>query len=237
MVRGMESPVPRARISAGLLVKLGLLAAVVGAVGLLALRGVDVRGGVESALDWVRAAGPWTFFLAMAILPALGFPVSPFTLSAGPVFGPVMGLGWVIAASFAAITVNLIIGYSLARWAMHPLLERLMLRLGYKLPQVPPDQFRDWTILMRVTPGPPFVVQNFVLGLARVPLRIYLTVSVIVCWSYTLGFIVFGDALVQGKGRMAFLGALLLVAAITGLQLLRKHFARKRARLAATIES
>jgi len=42
---------------------------------------------------------------------------------------------------------------------------------------------------------------------------------------------------VQGKGRMAFLGAFLLVAAITGLQLLRKHFARKRARLAAALES
>ena len=72
-----------------------IVGAVVGAGGvammlLMLLRGVDGRGVLDHVLTVVRDAGPWMFFGAMAVLPAVGFPMSPFTLSAGPVFGPVM---------------------------------------------------------------------------------------------------------------------------------------------------
>ncbi len=215
-----------------------IVGAVVGAVGvammlLMLLRGVDGRGVLDHVLTVVRDAGPWMFFGAMAVLPAVGFPMSPFTLSAGPVFGPVMGLGGVITAAFAAIAVNVMIGYALARWAMHPLLEKVVVRLGYRLPRVPADQFWDWTILLRVTPGPPFFVQHLLLGLAHVPVRIYLIASLAVAWAYTVGIIVFGDALMQGKGGRVLFGVMCVVMVGVGVKLVRKHLARKRAAMAA----
>ena len=215
-----------------------IVGAVVGLVGvamaaLVLLRGVDVRGGLDQVMPVVRDAGPWVFFGAMAVLPAVGFPMTPFTLSAGPVFGPVMGLGGVITAAFAAIAVNVMIGYAMARWVMHPVLEKLVVRLGYRLPRVPADQYWDWTILLRVTPGPPFFVQNILLGLAHVPVRIYLIVSLGVAWAFTVGIIVFGDALMQGKGGRVLFGVMCVVMVGVGVKLVRKHLAKKRAALAA----
>lgn len=209
--------------------KLAVLAVVGAAAAALLLRGVDPRGAINDFLDVVRAAGPLAFFGAMAILPVFGFPLSPFTLSAGPVFGPTMGVGAVLTAAFAAVFCNVTLGYVLARWVMHPLLERLLLRLGYKLPRIPENQFWDWTILLRVTPGPPFFVQNILLGLAAVPMRIYLSVSLGVAWAYTAGFVFFGDALISGEGRKALFGLVALITVIVGVQLIRKHLARKRA--------
>ena len=231
----MQQNKPAFRLGRGTLIKLAVLGIVALGGGLMLLKGVDVRGAIDQMLEIVREAGPLAFFGAMAILPALGCPMAPFTLSAGPVFGPVMGIGWVIAAAFAAMLGNILLGYSLARWVMHPPLERLVLRLGYKLPRIPAEQYWDWTILLRVTPGPPFFVQNILLGLARVPMRIYVTVSVLVAWSYTAGFVIFGDALIHGEGRKAVFGVVFLVVVICGVQLVRKHFARKKAAAAAAV--
>ena len=229
----MESSSPGPRLSKSLIIKLAIGLVVVGAGGLLLLRGVDLGDALERFLTVVREAGPLAFFGAMAILPALGFPLSPFTLSAGPAFGPVIGVGWVLVAAFAAVFCNVMLGYCLARWVMHPVLERLVVRLGYKLPRIPPNQYWDWSILLRVTPGPPFFVQNFLLGLAHVPMRIYLASSLAVAWSYTAGFVVFGDALIHGKGRNAVFGIMFLVIVIFAVQLLRKHLAKKKAAAAA----
>ncbi|HYD83513.1 MAG TPA: hypothetical protein VEA63_05660, partial [Opitutus sp.] len=87
----------------------------------------------------------------------------------------------------------------------------------------------DLAIVVRVTPGIPFFVQNYLLGLAGVPLGKYLLVSCIISWSYTVGFVVFGDALLHGKGKMALLAVSLLVAAAVITHWLRKHYARKKA--------
>lgn len=228
----MESAtsLPARRSVRGLVIKLGALALVGAVLAVLVLRGVDVRALVEEGLALARQAGPGIFFVAMAILPAVGAPVSPFTLSAAPLFAPVIGLGWVFVATFAAIAVNVLLCYAMAAWAVRPVLEKLVMRLGYTLPRIPPSMHRDWTVLIRVTPGAPFFVQSYLLGLARVPLRIYLVVSLTVSWAYSAAFIVFGDAVVQGEGRRIVLGVSLLIVVVVGVQLVRKHLARRKAR-------
>jgi hypothetical protein len=44
-----------------------------------------------------------------------------------------------------------------------------------------------------------------------------------------VGFLVFGDALNQGRGKLILLAVLLLAALVVGIQLLRKHMAKKKA--------
>ena len=228
------NPAPR-RPTKGLLLKVALLAVIALAGAVAVLRGLDVRGLLDQSMNLVREAGPVVFFGAMAVLPAVGFPLSPFTLSAGSLFAPTLGLPLVLLITWVALAINVMVTYVLARWIARPWLEKLVLRFGYRWPQIPADGHWDVSILVRVTPGPPFFVQSALLGLAQVPVRIYLTVSVIVAGLYGTAFVVFGEALLAGKGRMVMLGFGGFAALTIGAHVLRRHLARKKA-LAAMAE-
>ena len=63
------NPAPR-KPAKGLLIKVALLAVIVLAGGVAVLRGLDVRGLLDQAMDLVREAGPVVFFGGMAVLPS-----------------------------------------------------------------------------------------------------------------------------------------------------------------------
>lgn len=222
----MSAPAPRPdRV---LLLKLALAA--LGALGVLFLlaRGVDVRGAIATGLEAVRGAGPLAFFLAMALLPAVGAPMSVFALSAVPLFGPRFGTGPVVLLALAAITFNLSLAYTLANRWLRPLLAWVLERLGYRLPRAEQADVTDLIILLRVTPGVPFPVQNYLLGLAAVPFGRYLLLSCLITWPINTAFMLFGDALMHGKGRLAFISILALLALMTAAHLVRKHYGKRK---------
>jgi uncharacterized membrane protein YdjX (TVP38/TMEM64 family) len=223
-----EVPTPDPRARRALLVKLALAGVVVTAAAVLLLRGVDPRPWLQELLAMIRGFGPVAFFAAMSVLPSLGCPLSVFTLTAGPVFGPTLGLPLVLSLAAGAIAANLALSYWLARQGLRPWIEWLFTRLGYRLPQVSAENELALTVLVRVTPGPPFVLQSFLLGLAGVAFRIYMIVSWPISTAYAIAFILFGDSLAQGKGKVALLSVSLLIALTVGVQFLRRHFARKR---------
>ena len=210
-------------------VKLAVVAVVLLTAAVLVARGYDVKGLLQEGLAVVRSAGPTVFFLAMAVLPAVGVPMTFFTVPAGSVFGPQLGTPLVVALALAAITANMALSYFLASRAFRPLLESLVQRLGYKLPQVDAGGVNDLIVLLRVTPGVPFPAQNYLLGLARVPFGRYLTVSALIQLPINAAIVLFGDAMLSGKGRVAFLSLLLLLALMAGTQMVRKHYAKKKA--------
>ena len=78
------------------------LAALIGVLVFVTLR-TGLTEGLEAVVAGLREAGPVIFFVAMALLPAAGFPMLAFTLAAGPVFGPGLGIGWVIGWSLLAV--------------------------------------------------------------------------------------------------------------------------------------
>jgi uncharacterized membrane protein YdjX (TVP38/TMEM64 family) len=193
---------------------------------------VILKTGVMDTLNAVilrlREAGPAVFFIAMALLPAAGFPLLAFTLTAGPVFGPTLGTGWVIVWSLAAVIVNLLLTYWLAARAFRPLVSRLLAYFDFRLPENPGDGAWQLSLIVRLTPGPPFWVQSYLLGLVRVPLVPYLTVSTGVVAGYIVALVWGGEAITSGNGRLAFAAAGVLAVSIAGLQLLRKRTARKQ---------
>jgi uncharacterized membrane protein YdjX (TVP38/TMEM64 family) len=225
----VETNPPDTRARRALLIKLGLGVVVLGVAGIVLLRGSDPREWLAELLATIRQFGPVAFFSAMAILPAFGCPLTVFTLTAGPVFGATLGLPLVLASAGAAIAANLALSYWLARYAFRPWIEWLFTRLGYQLPQVSPETELPLTVLVRVTPGPPFVLQSYLLGLAGVAFRIYMFVSWPISTAYAIAFILFGDSLAQGKGKLALLSVSLFIALTVGVQFLRRHYARKRA--------
>jgi len=211
----------------GRFLKLAAVAAALAVAALLVLRGFHLRAEVEAVMEGIRGGGPWVFFTAMAILPAAGVPMMAFTLTAGSAFGPRMGMAGVIAAGLAAIAVNLTLTYWLARWALRPWLARLLERLGYRLPTVSGGDMTDLIVLLRVAPGLPFFAQNYLLGLADAPLAPYLVISCVVSWFYSASFILFGDALLHGKGRVGLIALSLLLVLSAVTHLLRRHYGQK----------
>ena len=188
----------------------------------------EARHLYDLGMALIRSAGPAAFFIAMALTPAVGVPLMAFSLTAGPVFSERLGLSWVIVLALLAATTNIVLTYFLARRALRPLLEKLMARLGYHLPRVRTDDEADLAIILRVTPGLPFFAQNYLLGLAGVSFRRYLFISCVIQWALNIAFILFGDALSHGKGKLALTALLLLLALTATTHLVRKHYERRK---------
>ena len=227
----MTDPAPRS--PRAFLIKL-VVGAVVGVVGaLFLLRGYDVKGLIQPVLDQVRTAGPVVFFTAQAMLPAIGAPQTAFSLTAGSLFGAQLGMGMVVLCSTLALIANMALTYWLANRLLRPVLEKLMTRFGYGLPAVQSGDATDVIVLLRVTPGAPFPVQNYLLGLGRVPFGKYLLFSTLIAGPLNVAFLLFGEALVQGRGRIALFSLLLILALMVATHLLRKHYGKKRPRTPA----
>lgn len=206
------------------------------AVGLIAW-GVHAAGAkelVERVILELRGAGaPW-FFTAMALLPAVGFPLLPFALAAGPVFAPTLGTGGVVACSILAVVVNVTLSYVLASTVLRTVVQKLMVRLGYHLPDPRRESAWFFITLVRLAPGLPFWAQSYLLGLMRVRFGAYLAVSTLVPASYLTGTIVFGDALMQGNKRAAFTALAVIGLVGVTLFLLRRRMTAKTGRATAT---
>lgn len=206
------------------LVKLGLAAAAALVAAVLVLRGLDYRVLEERGLGIIRGAGPWTFFAATAVLPAVGAPLSVFTLTAGELFAPLLTMTGAIAALVLAIGVNLALTYWLARYALRPLLSRVLEHYGYRVPRLAGSNALSVALALRLTPGPPFFVQSYILGLAEVPFRLYMVVSWICILPWAIGAAVMGKGVFNGNFRMVIYGVGVIVAAVVIVRMVRKRY-------------
>jgi uncharacterized membrane protein YdjX (TVP38/TMEM64 family) len=228
-----STPVPKKKLP---LAQLAIASVVLLAIAAAVLYFIGWRTAWEEGKHWysatmaaIASAGPFIFFSAMALLPAVGAPTLAFALIAGPAFGARMGMPLVITCGIVALTINLTLTYWLARTWLRPLVTRLFARFGYPLPQVSGSDATDLIVLLRVTPGIPFSVQNYTLGLANAPFVRYFAISCGIQWVLNAGFMLFGDALSQGRGKMVLTAVLLLATATVATQLARKHMAKKKA--------
>ena len=194
----------------------------------LKIHDFSARLAIDDGIKALQSAGPLVFFGAMAILPAVGFPMSVFYLTAASAFGAQMGMGGVIAASGAAIAINLAISYWLARYGLRPWLEQMISRTKYKIPVIAEAEQNQIILLVRITPGPPFFLQNFLLGLAGVRFGPFFWISWVINMLFASGFIFFGEAILHGKGKAALIGFSALLALGMIVHLLRRHYGKKR---------
>lgn len=228
-----EAPLNKKKLP---IAKLAIAAGVLALIGVVVLYVVGWQRALQeyelvknAVMRRVTAAGPGVFFGAMAILPAIGMPTSPFALTAGPLFGRQLGFVAVSLYGIAAITFNLTVTYWLARRWLRPWLTRWLERAGYEVPKVESGDMTDLIVLLRVTPGFPFFVQNYMLGLANVPFARYMVISCAAQWSFNVAFILFGDALSEGKGARVLFAVMLFAALVVGTHFVRKHYGRKKA--------
>ena len=183
---------------------------------------------LSDLVDAVRAAGPVPYFLAYAILPAIGVPISLFNLTAAPTFAPQIGIVWVVILAALCLNSANAISYWLARYALHPIIEKLVKRLGYTLPAIPRDEHVTACILLRVVPGAPYVVQSFILGLAQVRFLPYMVVSFIGQFGWAFAMILLGKSFTEGGSfKIAFVAIVLIIVLVIATRLVRKYYMKK----------
>lgn len=191
-------------------------------------------GSRESVADeWVHAIGNagWpAFFAAMTLLPLIGVPVTPFYLIAGAVFDEWLSL----TATALSLLLNLVLAYFLAaRWMRHAL-QTLLARHGDGV-VMPAFSSRRHTWLyilaVRVTPGPPLSVKNYLAGLAGVPIGPYLIISWPIAMGYAAGLIVLGDSLTEQHWVGVVAGIVVLGVFLTAMFILRSWLRGRGARL------
>jgi uncharacterized membrane protein YdjX (TVP38/TMEM64 family) len=220
-----EIAVPKKKLP---IAKLAVAAVLLLVVAVIFLRGVDLRGLIDRGMAAIRAMGPGVFFAAMAILPAVGAPMAAFTIPAGEAFGERLGMPTVVIIALAVIAFNLAFGYWVARYALRPLLLGLLKRYGYTVPRVTRENALSVALLVRLTPGPPYALQAWILGCAETPFGLYMLVSWLGVLPYALAGIILGKGMFDGNFKAVAGGLGLLVAAAVAVQLVRKKMAKRR---------
>ncbi len=148
---------------------------------------------LEAFKELIVGYGPLPFFGVMFVALFFGSPVTPFLVLAG-----IYGLEVAITGCLFAITLNVMLTWFVSgRW-LRPFFERLVERFGYKIPHFRKRDMIQAGVLIRLTPGLPFVLQNYLLGLARMPFKWYLIVSLPIVYIMDVSVILFGDALLRG---------------------------------------
>jgi len=168
------------------------------------IRAIDIRAMVE----WIKAFGAIPFFAAMAILPLLWAPVSPFLIVAGAAYDLPVALG----GCGLALAINMAISWLLAGKLFRPAFERLVHRFGYSVPEVTPKTMISIAVLLRITPGLPFPLQNYLLGLAKMPFAWYMAISVPLTLTMASSIIIFSDAILKGNKTVVMLAVGLFIA-------------------------
>jgi uncharacterized membrane protein YdjX (TVP38/TMEM64 family) len=161
--------------------------------------------------DWATAAGPWfplAFLGAHIVVTVLPFPRTAFTLAAGLLFGPVVGVTLAVVASAASAVIALELvraaGWQLSRLVRHQAVEAVDARL----------RDRGWVAVMslRLIPAVPFSVLNYAVGASAIRVLPFTLATLAGVLPGTAAVVILGDAL---TGHVSPL--LVLVSMCTGI--------------------
>jgi uncharacterized membrane protein YdjX (TVP38/TMEM64 family) len=194
-------------------------------IGVLAATGVAVVAGVHLNLgDRMRelvqsVADPARFTILMAVLPAVGAPISPFLVSAGAVFGAGPGL----AVAMLTMPVHLGVAILAARLVRDPV-RRFLDRRDIRIPSVDDDREVLYSVIFLATPGPPYAAKNLLLPLAGFRFRHCFFTNWLVQGLLCLPLVVLGSSAVEGRfGLVAGAAAALLLIVVLGRSLRKRY--------------
>lgn len=158
-------------------------------------------------------AHPWALIAVLATLPGLGFPISPVLVLFGLVLAPHYGMPATLALAFAAQAVCTTWTYALAAGPLRAWLSAQVLR-HRELPILTEGNAIRLGLILRLTPGIPYAIQNIALGALGMRLRTYLLVSIPTTSLWTAGFVITGGAIFKGNIGWAISGLAILIVLV-----------------------
>jgi uncharacterized membrane protein YdjX (TVP38/TMEM64 family) len=181
------------------------------------------------AQDWVGLLGevrtflevrPWALVLVLATLPGIGFPISPVLALFGIVLVPSLGLPLTLLIAFLAQGVCTLWTFLLASGPLRGWLQG-MLRRHNRLPVPNTRSAVKLGLVLRLTPGIPYALQNITLGVLGMRIVPYLLVSLPTTSLWMVSFVVTGGALFEGDAVLFFGGFGLLLALVLATRIVQ----------------
>ena len=169
---------------------------------------------------------PGALFLAIVFLPGLPVPTSALLLTAGVVWRDRPWMACLLC--LLALCLNLTWTYWLAAKPARGLVEKLMAATSLKIPELPRGDHLKLILVLRLTPGIPLFIQNYLLGFLRAPFFLYLTVSMLCTGFIGCGVVLSGAGLSDGRLLPALTGISLIVIGVVFTHLLRGWLAKKK---------
>ncbi|MGV0742664.1 TVP38/TMEM64 family protein [Mycolicibacterium sp. XJ870] len=181
--------------------------------------------------DWATSVGPWfplAFLCAHIVVTVFPFPRTAFTLAAGLLFGPALGVAIAVVASTVSAVLALLLiraaGWQLNRLVSHPRVDLVDGRL----------QQRGWPVVMsmRMIPAVPFSVLNYAAGASAVRVLPYTLATIAGLLPGTAAVVILGDALTGNVSPLLFVVSL-CTAGLGAAGLVFEIRSHRRERLAA----
>lgn len=167
--------------------------------------------------DWATSVGPWfplAFLGAHIVVTVFPFPRTAFTLAAGLLFGPALGISLAVVASTLSALIALLsvraAGWQFSRLLRHPRIDSLDTRL----------RRRGWPAIMslRLIPAVPFSVLNYAAGASAVRTLPYTLSTLVGLFPGTAAVVVLGNAMTGDVSPLLFVVS--LATATVGVMLL-----------------
>ena len=201
----------------------------------LAAGGVLCVCGAEIS-ELLRAAGAF-FSAKLAVLDGVPLICYSLVIFALPIFFlPVTPVFFIAAARVGefpiweivffcclGVTLNIAFSYYISR-KFGAFLRRKLDARGVNVPRLPEKHQYVFVFLMRLIPGNPLAVQNYVLGLAEVPFFKYAVVSLPIQYLQIFGYVYLGDGFLKGGlGKIVAVVACFAVLAVFARILDKKY--------------
>jgi uncharacterized membrane protein YdjX (TVP38/TMEM64 family) len=159
---------------------------------------------------------PWWLIGGLVILPALPVPTSALLLLAGTVWRdrPLMACG----ICLLAMALNMSWTYWVASRPGRGLVVKMLGMMNFRVPELPQGNHLRVILLVRLTPGFPFFIQNYLLGFFRVPFRLYLPVSVGCNGMVSVGVVLSAAGVADGNLMPVLTGVGLIAVGLVVVQ-------------------
>ncbi|WP_421840179.1 TVP38/TMEM64 family protein [Mycobacterium sp.] len=198
-------------------------------VGITALAAVALLVDLPTAVqlrDWATSVGPWfplAFLLVHVVVTVVPLPRTAFTLAAGLLFGPVLGVSIAVIASTGSAVIAMLLmraaGWRLTRMVRHRAVGSLDERL----------RERGWlaVLSLRLIPAVPFAVLNYAAGASAVRVAPYALSTLAGLIPGTAAVAILGDALSSnGNPKLILISLCTATLGLIGLIVEIRHYRR-----------
>lgn len=170
----------------------------------------DIVPLINTTIEYISNY-PFLAYLAVLLAGGLPIPLSPVLILAAVLFTNRYGMPVALLLCYSAMVLNMIWTYFLSAYPMRRVFEKIIQKFASKFPEIPEEHKSRVALIIRITPGIPFFLQNYFLGVSRVPFGKYLLISVVIQAFYTSAFVIGGGAIFEGKAGLAIAAFSILI--------------------------
>lgn len=155
------------------------------------------------ALQWTQhkleSVSWWVFTLAFCLLPAVGFPLTFFYLTAPGIFG---SLWLTIPMAWLCVLINMALSYVCGRYLLHQYVMSVLKARKLSVPEITKQNEAQVIIMCRASPMP-WLLQSLLLAIAKARFLPYLLYSMPVQGVIGIIIIIGGKSVLEGNWILA----------------------------------